>query len=313
MRNTVVDPDDLGTHGYQLHQAESRGILYTCRAGFVDLDHVRDAADWTAYLRQRFLDALLNDRGGVRFSGEDRNVVFDVRLGRLDDADKAQWAVPIANELARRHAFLLLTWHEALTWYGYRTIFLFPEKVSAFSYEDTASHLIGVEAGGAALVADAPWDAAVDQALADQFRALGALPRDGTWAAFAKVEGRWFDPHSAWPANGFVKKRDLDIGLDGQGVRPWLAPSVPGCEGAVPATLMPDRLDALAGGRFASIVDTRLQPGPESYWAKLFPGGRPLQDGRPVVAIDTRGQLAEVMSRIRTEVREELGPDADEP
>lgn len=313
MRNSVVDPADIGTHGYQVHQAESLGILYTCRAGFVDLDHVRDAADWTAYLRPRFLDALLHDRGGVHFPGKDRDVVFDVRLAPLDEADKARWAGPIATELARRHAYLLLTWHEVLTWFGYRTVFLFPEKVSAFSYEDTTSHLVGVEAGAAALASDAPWNAAVDQALAGQFAALGAVPRDGTWAAFASVEGRWFDPRSAWPSNAFVKRRDLDLGFDGQGMRPWLAPGVPGCESAVAATLMPDRLETLADGRFAAVAVTHLQPGPDGYWAKLFPGGRPTEEGRPIVAIDPKKHLAAVMARIRVEVLAELGPDADRP
>lgn len=316
MRNAVVDPADLGHHGYRVHPPgqESAGVLYTCNAGFLDLDHVRDAADWTAYLRQRFMEALLNDRGAVRFSGEDRDVSFLVRLRPLSPEDKARWAAPIAAELGRRYAFQLLTWHEVLTWFGYRKVFLFPEKVSAFSYEDSASHLVGVAAGGAALASAAPWDAAMDAALADELRGLGAVPRDATWAAFERVADRWYDSGSAWPSNRFVKKRDLDIGLEGRGVQPWQAPGVPGCEGAAVATLEIDRLATLDGGRFADMDAASFSPGPPGYWDKLFPQGRPLgEDGRPVEALDPRVHLAAVMAQVRREVRAELGPEADRP
>lgn len=313
LRNLVVNPADLGQHGYTLHHQESTGILYTCRAGFLDLDHVRDAADWTAYLRQRFLDAITHDRDGVAFSGEDRDVRFHVRLKPMAPEDQAAWAGPVATELARRYAFLLLTWHEVMTWFGYRKVFLFPEKVSAFSYEDTVSHLVGVGVGGAAVDDPLPWDAAVDHALGERLQALGAVPQDGTWAAFDKVAGRWFDPDSGWPVNAFVKRRDLDLGLDGQPVVPWTAPGVPGCDGTTAARLVPDHLDALAGGRFAGIDTARLEPGPDWLWAHYFPKGRPLEDGLPVTRLDPRRDVAPVMAEIRREVRAELGPDADQP
>ena len=40
----------LGTHGYYYRASEKNGIAYACRAGHVDIMHVRIAADWTAYL-----------------------------------------------------------------------------------------------------------------------------------------------------------------------------------------------------------------------------------------------------------------------
>jgi hypothetical protein len=40
----------LGTHGYYYRPSEKNGIGYACRAGHVDIMHVRIAADWTAYL-----------------------------------------------------------------------------------------------------------------------------------------------------------------------------------------------------------------------------------------------------------------------
>lgn len=313
MRNAVVDPSDYGTHGYQVHPGESQGILYTCRAGFVDLDHVRDAADWTAYLRPRFLDALVNDGDMVRFDGEDRDVTFAVRLRRLDPADKARWAGPIATQLARRYAFLLLTWHEVLTWYGYRKVFLFPEQVSAFSYEDTVSHAIGVEVAATAFDASAPWNEAMDAALAFELASLGAVPRDGTWSAFAAVEGRWYDPGSGWPSNAFIRKRALDVGLQGGAVTPWLAAGVPGCAGVTARPLPVDALDTMDGGRFAGFDSARFLPGPERFWPLLFPQGRPQESGRPLESLDPKVHLAPVMEALRRSVVAELGADADRP
>ena len=45
----------LGPHGYLGNAGEGNGIIYTRRGGFVDMAHLRDQADWTAYLYSRIL------------------------------------------------------------------------------------------------------------------------------------------------------------------------------------------------------------------------------------------------------------------
>src|SRR5690242_13496177 len=46
-----VDVDNLGVHSYgEPGKKEHNGTMYTCKGGFVDLSHVRSAADWTAFL-----------------------------------------------------------------------------------------------------------------------------------------------------------------------------------------------------------------------------------------------------------------------
>ena len=46
------DLEDLGPHGYGPRWGESNGIVYTCRAGHIDITHLRAAADWTRYVAE---------------------------------------------------------------------------------------------------------------------------------------------------------------------------------------------------------------------------------------------------------------------
>src|SRR5262249_12707791 len=64
----AADATDLGMHRYTswwerpFEEGEgARGIMYTCRAGFLDLAHLRDAVDWTRYLRDHVQRLLSHD------------------------------------------------------------------------------------------------------------------------------------------------------------------------------------------------------------------------------------------------------------
>lgn len=58
----MVDTTDIGVHTYdaglvghgtdrdERKDSEENGVIYTCKAGFIDLAHVRDYSDWTLYL-----------------------------------------------------------------------------------------------------------------------------------------------------------------------------------------------------------------------------------------------------------------------
>jgi hypothetical protein len=46
----IISLDELGEHRYLGSQDEGNGIIYTATGGFIDIGHVRDQADWTAYL-----------------------------------------------------------------------------------------------------------------------------------------------------------------------------------------------------------------------------------------------------------------------
>jgi len=123
LRNEMLDPADLGNHDYQTHDGEAKGLGYSCAAGFIDLDHVRDAADLTAHLYGLFLHALRAGDTELSFPGYDRGSAVRVHFRRgLSPDERAEAAPEMAMALARRYAFLVLTWHEVLTWFGYRTL-----------------------------------------------------------------------------------------------------------------------------------------------------------------------------------------------
>src|SRR4051794_16399068 len=81
----TADPARLGRHRYEdlprLFQEDEagRGIIYTERAGFVDLAHVRIAIDWTRYCAHAVRDALEARQGGVDLTCAEGDV-FHVTL-----------------------------------------------------------------------------------------------------------------------------------------------------------------------------------------------------------------------------------------
>jgi hypothetical protein len=315
LRNEILDVGDQGQHNYQTHSGESKGIGYTCDIGFIDLDHVRDGIDRTAYLYSVFLQALRLQQPEVSFASYDGAARYRVHFTRPLTTDELYSKTPeIALGLAQRYAFLVLTWHEVLTWFGYRTVFLFPEQVSAFTYEDTVSNLIGTQVAATALtMPDIPFDQAATRALAQKLDALHLQSRNTTFDAMDKVKDLWWDSHSAWPFNHFVLRRDIDIGLNGQPIIPWLVPDVPACPAATPLPLKPFKMSALDEGAFTGFDDGYIEPGMRGFWDKAFPQGRPVRDGKPATEVNIRQDLGTIMAEVDREIKRELGEHADRP
>jgi hypothetical protein len=315
LRNEILDAGDQGQHNYMTHRGESKGIGYTCDIGFIDLDHVRDGIDRTAYLYGVFLKALRLQQPEVNFDGYDGPARYRVRFTRALTLDELYSKTPeIALGLAQRYAFLVLTWHEVLTWFGYRTFFLFPEQVSAFTYEDTVSNLIGTEVAATALtMRDTPFDQAATRALAQKLDALHLQSRNTTFDAMDKVKNLWWNSHSAWPFNHFVLRRDVDIGMNGQPIIPWLVPDVPACPAVAPLALKPLEMGSLESGQFADFDDGYIEPGMRGFWEKAFPQGRPVRDGQPATEVRIRDDLGAIMAEVDREMKLDLGEHADRP
>lgn len=303
MRTPATGPDDLTEHDYLTHVGEdSSHLAYACRTGFLDVDHLRDAADWTAYLYLRFIDAFHRGASVLVLTGSERGVRLRVRW-RLPPGATAAEQTALAVDLARQHAHWILAWHEVMTWFGYRTVLLAPERVSAFSFEDTTSHLVGLATAEAALARPEPWNEAMRLALAQQLRELGALPPDGVYQALRKVRNRWWNSHLSWPSNGFVQRRQLELGLDGLPVVPWLIRDLPVCAGAAPAAL-PITARTLPAG----LVDTVIEDG----FGLLASLPRPPKGTLPDRGdLELPGDLLRVMTLVRLQVLAELGADAD--
>ncbi|MBU1429496.1 DUF4056 domain-containing protein [Myxococcota bacterium] len=199
----------LGVEGLGQHRAgaglgEGNGALYTCAGGFIDVAHVRTAADAVGGLY-----AALAQPGHAPLR---RPVLEGVALIERD--------APLSDPLgaATRAVALMSAWHEVATAHGARYIAAHDERFSALSPEDLYSDLLGVYVAEAALAlqAEAPtlsWDMAVTRALDARLRRLGALDKATTRRAFDLAAGRLWDPRRAIPDHRLVlARRGLDRG-----------------------------------------------------------------------------------------------------
>jgi hypothetical protein len=220
----VVARGALGHHRYGAEGAlEARsGLLFTCRGGFIDLGHLRGAADLYAHLRAR-----LAAGDPVHLRGPDG----EAHLAPSDDPAAA----------AARAAYDLTVWHELVTAAGGRAVPFFPEAFSAFSPEDLYSDLLGVTLGARAWARPEPWGEAMDAELDAALGALGAVGPDATRRALDQVAGRWWAPGAALPDGALLLARNLAFGPV---LRPWLPPdpAALGCpdDPALPLAVPPD-------------------------------------------------------------------------
>jgi len=326
----VVDPRELGFHTYEggvvsrrnpsrraFVNAERNGLVYTCRGGFVDLAHVRDYADWTAFLAVR-IQALL-ESGGLLDLGEEAGGRFvyleAIEPAALDAAGRPAFAIAVAKWLA----FQLSVWHETATWYGFASVDLFPERASAFSPEDFYSNLVGIELAGDVL-AQAPigseeqFNRAMDIAIHRRLRDLGAQPTDSTVEAFRAVDGRWWDSRRRVPDPDLVRRRNFELGPE---ILPWLVPPEvrtpalvraldEGCEkvGETPSALTVDeRLGEIV---FAERARIEVRADLDA----LDPTFEAPADTTPWL---TQQDLPAIVSRARAENLAKYGDDSDRP
>ena len=158
----AVDPDQLGPHRYgrtpRLFRADEResGIIYTTRAGFLDLAHLRLTVDWTRYYARRVraaMEAHTEQLALPSLDGETFHVTlrYPDDWHNLDDAQRSALADELALRCGQRLAYQMMTWHELITWFGHRRVLLIDESPSAFTYDDGMSHAIGLRVAERAL------------------------------------------------------------------------------------------------------------------------------------------------------------------
>ncbi|SMD34616.1 Protein of unknown function [Reichenbachiella faecimaris] len=214
-KNDILDIDALGKHKYLGGSSEGNGIIYTQKGGFVDLGHLRDYADWTAYLYAVMSADSLIDSVVLRLGIEGGTKTLTIHRALINNyTDKF--------ELAGKIAYDLSVWHEISTWFGASYIPGFPEKFSSFSPEDLYSNLLGARIGILALKSDLEYEEAVTQILASTLKSLQAVDEiEETFLAMEEVENLWWTRKRALPNKKFLLKRYLQN--DGE-LEPWLLP-----------------------------------------------------------------------------------------
>jgi hypothetical protein len=258
-----LDPADLGPHAYRFNFWEKNGIVYTCKAGHVDIAHLRIGADWTAYLAAKTFECLMQDDTGFSFrlsvepSRYFVRIMYPANWQDQPQEDKERIARDVSIKLGQYLAFSATTWHEILTWFGYRCIGVIPEFPSAFSWEDSFSNLLGTRLAASILQdPEADFDKEMTLAIDRELERLGAQSRHtARWAA-EKMRGQWFSGQLLFLVD--TKRRNLDIGLDDGRVSPTIVPDLSECKGAeVQSYPVPD-LDFLSEYGFS--VRLEIEP-----------------------------------------------------
>jgi hypothetical protein len=257
-----ADPNNLGTHGYKSGAHEKNGILYTCKGGHIDTPHVRKAADWTAYLAEKTSTNLQAGETEFSFKFWEPSRYF-VQIGYPDNwsslspAERERIVRDVSIGLGQYFAFTGLTWHEILTWFGYRPSPWYPEFASAFSWEDTFSNVMGTHLAVQALRdTEHPYDEAMTLAFDRELEGLEAQPLKVAKQASKAVKGEWYSGSFLFLVD--IKKRNLDIGLSDGLITATIVPSLAACPDAEPHSYPAPDLDFLADYGFA--VKLEIEP-----------------------------------------------------
>jgi hypothetical protein len=291
--------------------SERNGIVYTCSGGHIDITHLRKVADWTAYLAYKTCKALTENQDHFSFTMREPSVYhvyvkYPKGWKYLPRRTKEEIARDLSIGLGQYFAYTGSTWHEILTWFGFKSVGLYSEYLSAFSWEDSYSNVLGSHIGAAALRDPGhAYNDAVTLVLDSELRRLGAQPRPAAWRAGELVRDFWFTGDFFYCD---MIKRHFDTGLDDGFVTPWLAPGFPGCDGTEPQACPVPSIAFLAEYGFS--VKLEIEP---KEWEKgqilqiVYPEG--VEDRK---RIEPAVHFGPVIDSIRAQAVARYGPQVDD-
>jgi hypothetical protein len=215
-KTDVIGMDEIRNHCFMGDCAEGNGIIYTKKGGFIDLGHLRDCADWTAYLYVSLCDIRdsgKSDRIDLGNEGGSKWIQLSILSG-LSDSELMQISGKIAYELS--------LWHEIATSFGSSYVPLVPERYSGFSPEDLYSNLLGTKLGIRAIESIEDYNTAMTRAIAEALQKLEVVPGfEENLNLMMKAEGLWWESEVRLPGRRFLIKRYYDAE---KMLSPWLLP-----------------------------------------------------------------------------------------
>ena len=242
------EPNNLGSHSYFYDPFEKDGIVFTCKAGHIDVTHVRWSADHTKYLINKTRENLMAKNEEFTFKLPLELSEHKVRLTYPEGWDelprkeeKEKIIDEVAFEAGQYLAFNAGIWHEILTWFGVHFAGVEPEFNSSFSWEDTYSNVLGTMLGAEAVKdTENSYDKAMQLAIDRKLRELDVKSKSTAINASEKMRGEWFTGVL------FVDtiRKNLDIGLDDGFVSPVIVPGI--CEDVAPDPLPVPTTDVLS-------------------------------------------------------------------
>jgi hypothetical protein len=206
--------EKIGPHHYLGDASEENGIIYSRRGGFIDMAHLRDQSDWTAYLYAQMLENRKSGSLSLILGREGGEKTLNVDFSNLNTQDIIHLAGKIAYDLS--------VWHEIATWFGASTIPFVPERYSSFSIEDPYSNLLGVIIGMQALQSELPYEQAVTQIIYKYLKDLDAVTNEAeTYLAMEAVRDVWWTRDKKLPSSKVLLQRQLQVYPC---LKPWLVP-----------------------------------------------------------------------------------------
>jgi hypothetical protein len=303
-------PEQLGQHGYRPNLSERNGLVYTCKAGSIDIGHARKASDWTIFLAAKTYRQIMKGESQFSFrlyepSQYSVRLTYPENWKDLPQHEKERIAYEISTGVGQYLAFVGVTWHEIITWFGFKSKGFEPEHPSAFTWEETFSNLFGTHVAILALEDEEhTFNQAMTLTFDTELRKLDAKPGHVSRRAAQSVRGPWFTGDFFFIV---MKKRNLDLGLEDGLVTPTLIPSVAECEGAEPQPFPVPNLEFVSEYGFS--VKFEIKPNIWEGDAILdiaYADENPRRDCvEPVV------HLAPIMAYIRQDALRRYGSEAD--
>lgn len=305
-----VDPYNLGRHSYYFNPFEKNGIVYTCKAGHIDITHLRWSADNTKYLTKKTRETLMKNKKGFSYnlawepSTHLVKFTYPENWRNMEKKDKEKIANEIAFEVGPYLAYNSTLWHEIITWFGTNFATIEPEFNSAFSWEDVFSNLLGIRLAVHAIRSEYGYDKAMEIAINEELEKLGVQSKSIAIYASEKMRGIWY-------VGLFLvdtKKRNIDIGLDGY-VTSILVPGINECNNAEPASYPVPNIDIL--DKYAFSLNYEIKP---NVWeaGKIF---RVVNDpGNPknrITRISPERHYPKIIEHIKKQAVEKYGYDID--
>jgi hypothetical protein len=307
---TFPDPNSLGPHRYI--GSDSKGLLYTCRGGHIDLAHLRIAADWTMYLANMSFNCLMRNEEEFSFKSKPAHSRYYVSIeyppgwARMPQSERERIARDLSVRLGQYFGYVASTWHEIITWFGYKFVAVLPEFSSAFSWEDSYSNLLGTRIAAAAMRDRRGYDEAMTLGIDSELRSLGVQsPQTAKWAG-EKVRGDWFSGRVVYMVK--MMKRNFDIGLGDGYVTPALVPDLSECWGAEAQPYPVPTLDNI--GEYGFRVKLEISPRIwESKKILRVAYGEGAKCGKRV---EPATHFPQIMSYIRQDAVKRLGPNVSD-
>lgn len=301
-------PNDLGRHGYCPNLSEKNGIVYTCKAGAIDIGHARKAADWTIFLAAKTYKQIMKNETEFSFRLYEPSryyvtVTYPDNWMDLSRPEREKIAYEVSVGLGQYLAFTAVTWHEVITWFGFKSKGLEPEYPSAFTWEETFSNLFGTHVAALAIEdAEHVYNEAVTLAFDRELRRLDIQSAGVSRHASESVKGPWFTGDFYWIA---MKKRNFDLGLDDGCVTPILIPSVSECEGTQAESFPVPELDFVSQYGFS----VRFEIKPNIWEGKAILDIAYPEGHRRKKRIEPAVHYPPIMAHIRKEAIERYGSD----